>query len=102
MTLVKIFAYLRAHWKTTIQGLLSFVVITGIFIQFQPLPVVPEWFKPWALDAAWFLGFAKFLLAIMQKDAGTVTAVVPGIPGVQSVPSHEIPDSPAAVPVVKP
>jgi hypothetical protein len=36
-----------------------------------------------------------------QKDAGRTPAYVPGI-GVQNVPSHEIPDNPAAVPVTKP
>lgn len=32
-----------------------------------------------------------------QKDAGHTPAFVPGV-GVQNVPSHEIPDNPAAVP----
>ena len=40
------------------------------------------------------------LSSFFQKDAGQVAAIVPGQPEPVMVPSHEIPDSPNAIPVV--
>jgi hypothetical protein len=92
-----------AHWKTTVQGFLSFFIVSAITIQVSlgaiQTPSHREIVAGIILNTS--LALAKVWISLLQKDAGTVTAVVPNA-GVQQVPAHETPDNPAATPVVKP
>ena len=80
---------LLANWKTTAQGLLSLAVV--LVIAYTALPQGAKW-------PAIAIALLKAAISFLQKDAGTTPAYVPG-EGVQNVPSHEIPNNPAAKPV---
>jgi hypothetical protein len=92
-----------AHWKTSAQSFLSFFIVTAITIQ----GALSVYIKPSPLQLKIGIGInislalAKVWIGLLQKDPGSVPAIVPG-QGVQVVAAHEVPDNPAAVPVVKP
>lgn len=95
------FPHLGSNWKSTAQGFLSFTVITLLTVQgylavMAPSPILNKIL----LGVNISIGLAKAYIGLLTTDAGTVAAIVPG-KGVETVPSHEIPDSPAAVPIVK-
>lgn len=95
-------AHFLTHWKTTVQGILSFVIISAITLQLA----LAQYVQPSPLEIKIgiilnvTLAMAKGILAYFQKDAGVVTAVLPstGIPTAMA--SHETPDNPAAKPIV--
>jgi hypothetical protein len=87
------------NWKTTLAGILSaFLAVVGPLTAY-----LAEHNNATATDISGGLtvaaAIARIVLGIMQKDAGTVQAIVPGSVTPQAVPSHEVPDSPAATPV---
>lgn len=85
--------------KTTL-----FSYLNGATILFGGVAVCPG--LPHNLSAvsgtiATLCGIWMIRIGHLMKDAGEQAAIVPGQPGVQEVPSHEIPNNPAAIPVVK-
>jgi hypothetical protein len=98
-----------AHWKTSVQGILSFLSVTATAVAgWLVLQIVldPAWkgktsYVYVAGASSLVAALCKAWLGLFQKDAGTVPATLPGVPGVQQVPAHEIPDDPAAKPVIK-
>jgi hypothetical protein len=87
-------ASLTANWKSTVQAILSAIIGLGAIAPSLSIlsPKVAG-----ALVAAGAV--AKVILGVSQKDAGVTLASTPS--GVETVPSHEIPDNPNAVPVTK-
>jgi hypothetical protein len=86
-----------SHWKTTANGILGFFIATGAV-----LTAVPSSFINPKISAGLTvsLALARAWVGILQQDAGTTTAIVPGS-GVQPVPSHEIPDDENIKEIVK-
>jgi hypothetical protein len=83
------------HWKSSVSGLLTATLATSAAFLAPPLnTLIPA---KWVLylGAAQIIG--KVWIGLISQDAGTVQAVIPGQPGIQTVPSHEIPDDPKAV-----
>ena len=92
--------HIPSNLKTTLQGILSLLVIVGLSLQSSLLAMAPSAQTQKTLTIINVsLGIAKAVLGFFQQDAGTTVALVPGV-GVQTVPSHEVPDSPAAIPVI--
>jgi hypothetical protein len=91
------------NWKTTFSSLCSFLMITGVFISGYLQTVVHP--APWEVRVSTACTFAVALLKVwigfLMYDAGSVQAIVPGSSTPQSVPSHEVPDSPTARPIPK-
>jgi len=84
------------NWKTTANGFLSLFITTGITLQVLNSPLFGPKFNMGLVVA---MAVARAWVGLLQKDAGTTLAIVPGELGVQSVPSHETPDNIAAQPV---
>lgn len=94
------------HWKTTAAGILSFFITTLTLLTgylgstdlnntgsiHTPAKVVFGFNIALALCRAW--------VGMLQKDAGTTLANVPGQPAPMAEPSHETPDNPKAKPVI--
>jgi hypothetical protein len=87
------------NWKTTVAGLLSaFVGTIGPVTAYLATTNNPKATEVCgALTCAGAV--ARIWIGLIQNDAGTTLAVVPGSPSPQLVPSHETPDNPAATPV---
>lgn len=89
---------LFANWKSTASGLLTFTLVTtGAFLA----PPLNAGISP--KHVFWIgglQGLAKVWIAFITVDAGKTPAYVPG-EGVVNVPSHEVPNDPAATPVSK-
>jgi hypothetical protein len=86
--------HLLQNWKTTAQSLLSGLI--GLSAVAPALSfLTPK--QAGCLVSAGVV--AKVILGVFQKDAGSTLAVEPGDPTPQIVPSHEIPNSPTAVPI---
>lgn len=83
-------AKLTKNWKTTANGLLSAAALVVIAEM-----AVPTGAKP----LVYVLAGLRVLVGLVQTDAGSTEAVLPGSAAAQIVPSHEIPDDPKAVPV---
>lgn len=81
---------LAANWKTTAQALLSLAI--ALVVAYTTLPAGAKW-------SVVAVALLKASIGFIQKDAGTVTAFT--AEGIQAVPSHEIPNDPAAIPVKK-
>lgn len=93
--------HLGSNWKSSVQGFLSFAVITLLTLQGYLAVMAPSpTLNKVLLGVNIAIGLAKAWIGLLQTDAGTVPAYVPG-KGIENVPSHELPDSPTAVPVVK-
>lgn len=69
---------------TTVQGILSGALAFATAL----LPYWPRYATP----ALLIIGAAKAAVGVMQKDAGSEKAKLPGVDGVVNVPSHETPD----------
>lgn len=73
--------------KTTISGVLSFIAITSTTL----IPFVPTTAR-YAFGGLAIAGaLSKAYLLAISKDAGVVTAITPGDPTPQVVPSTEVP-----------
>ena len=87
------FNRILVHWKTTTQsGLTAIIGLSAV------APSI-YWLTPKqaaSLVSAGVVG--KVFLGMMQQDAGTTIAYVPG-KGTQAESSHETPDDPTAVPL---
>ena len=92
------------NWKSSVGGILSFVFVT--------LSAVSAWLATLPSGthkAAWITsgisllsGLCRVWIALITIDAGTTQALTPQSPFVPvPVPSHEVPDSPAAIPAPK-
>lgn len=95
------------HWKTTVSGIMSFVIaaagVTTSYAAAQ-LAVNPASGKTLVTVSGistLAAGIAKAVIGAISQDAGTTQAVVPGQPGIQTVPSHEVPNDPQAIAVPK-
>lgn len=87
---------LAANWKTTLQGLLTGLI--GLSAVAPALSFLPPKQAGILVSSG---VIAKVILGVFQKDAGTTLAVTPASPATPiPVPSHEVPDSPSATPVV--
>ena len=87
------------NWKTTAAGLLSgYLAIVGPVTAYLATTSNP---KATQICGALTLAgvIARAWLGMIQKDAGTTPALVPGSATPQLVPSHEVPDSASAIPV---
>lgn len=84
-----------AHWKTTVQSWLTVIIglppALSAFDNLMPPKV--------AIIISVSAAIAKVVLGQFQQDAGVSLAVLPGQTTPQAVPSHEVPNDPAAVPV---
>jgi hypothetical protein len=88
------------HWKSTAGGFLTVSLTTSTAI--LTVPGVNTFIQPKHLTLLMIgQAVAKVWISLIQEDAGVVEAKVAGEPGTQMVPSHEIPNDPAAVPVIK-
>lgn len=93
------------HWKTTVSGILSFLVTTLMTVSgFMGANDVNtegtlQSHTKYAAYVTIALALCRAWIGFLQMDAGTTTAVTPSNPTPHAEPSHEIPDSPAAVPV---
>jgi hypothetical protein len=82
--------------KTSLSGILSFLMVTGGYLAgYAVLHQTPFWVKVGAASS-FISGLAKVYIGLRMKDAGTELATVPGSSTPQVVPSHEVPDNPAA------
>jgi hypothetical protein len=81
------------HWKSTVSGFLTITLITTSVL--ATLPQVMAHPKTLGIVLG-VQALAKGYMAWITQDAGTQLAMVPGSATPQAVPSHEIPDQPAA------
>jgi hypothetical protein len=94
------------HWKTTTAGILSFVVnsltlLTGYLgtSDINNTGTIHVSTKV-ALGLTITLALCRAWVGLLQKDAGTTPATLPGSSQPVAVPSHETPDDPKAVPTI--
>lgn len=95
-------AHLQANWKSTFSGILTATLFTTAALLAYP-PVLAHPRTVAILGGIQIV--AKIWVSLITQDAGTTVAIVPGTPIPQAVPSHEVPDQPAAkavLPEVKP
>jgi len=89
-------------WKTTAAGILSaFIGTVGpvtAYLATTPNPNATKICGGLTLAAA----IARIWLGLIQKDAGSQLALVPGSATPVDVPAHQTPDDPAAIPIHKP
>jgi hypothetical protein len=81
-------------WKSTVSSILTATLATSAAFLAPPMnqlvsPKVVLW-----IGAAQIIG--KIWIGLISQDAGTTMAVKPGVPGPIALPSHEVPDDPAA------
>jgi hypothetical protein len=81
------------HWKTTLMGTLVLLIAAFSSIHFDSSGHLAMTTQNWFTLAGGLLAQA---LAMFQKDAGTTLAITPGSVTPEPVPSHEVPDAPAA------
>jgi hypothetical protein len=82
--------------KTTLNGYLTVgLIVCGLLTR---APHVPIWLSS---GAGTVLGILRIINGHLQQDAGSQPAFILGQLGVQDMPSHEIPNNPAAIPVTK-
>lgn len=96
-------------WKSTAAGILSFLIATlttvSALLAGNDLSAgggigtvhVATWV---VIGVNASLALCRTWVGLITKDADTVTAIVPGQPGIQNVPAHPIPDDPTAKVVV--
>jgi hypothetical protein len=78
--------------KTTITGLCGAgIAITLAWMSLPPKASVP----------VTIIAILRALVDFTKQDAGVTSAIVPGSPTPQLVPSHEVPDDPNATPTSK-
>lgn len=85
------------HWKTTVSSVLTVLIATGTYFMAVPSTIISQ---KWATIITIVVGLAKVWLGLVQQDAGVVVATTPANPTPHAEPAHEVPDSPAAQPVV--
>ena len=87
------------HWKSTVSGILTVALATiGPLIA---LPNIQTFLSPKTLMIMGaFSVVGKVWVSLITQDAGVVMATTPGDPTPHAEPAHEVPDSPAAKPVV--
>jgi hypothetical protein len=84
------------NWKSTLSGLLTVTLATSTAL--LTIPAVQNHVKA----VGWLMGVqavVKVWVSLIQVDAGTALAKVPGESEPVAVPSHEVPDNPSAKPV---
>ena len=86
--------HLASNWKSTVSSILTATLATSAAFLAPPLNTLVSAKVILYIGAAQIIG--KIWIGLIQQDAGTTLAVVPGNPEPQTVPSHEIPDQPAA------
>lgn len=96
--MMKIFG---ANWKSTASAYLTVAFTIGGFVT-SYLATIPHP-TPWEIQLSGGLTTAvaimKLIVGHMTQDKGNELAVVPGNATPVVVPSHEVPDNPAATPV---
>ena len=101
-----------AHWKTTANGILAFLITTltilsgflgtGDLTQAGNGSIGSIHVSTWvATGITVALALCRAWIGLLQQDAGSQLAKVPGAPEAAVVPSHETPDDPNAVVVVQ-
>lgn len=86
--------HLKSNWKSTASSILTATLATSAAFLAPPLNTLVSAKVILYIGAAQIIG--KIWIGLIQQDAGTTLAVVPGNPEPQTVPSHEIPDQSAA------
>jgi hypothetical protein len=86
--------HLATNWKSTVSSVLTATLATSAAFLTPPLNALVSPKVILYLGAAQIIG--KIWIGLLQQDAGTTMAVVPGSSTPQAVPSHEVPDQPAA------
>ncbi len=91
-----------SSWKSTVTGLLSFLVATGTVI-LAYTAAVPGNATMAKITTGITIGLAlcRAWMGLIQQDADSVKAVTPA-GDVKSVPAHPVPDNPADTAVVPP
>lgn len=82
---------ITVHWKSSLSGILTVSLTTTATL--LALPQIQTLVSPKVL--LWigaFQAVGKVWVSLIQQDAGTTIAVVPGNPEPQAVASHEIPN----------
>jgi hypothetical protein len=88
-------ATIFTHWKSTVQGLLVFITVTCQVLSASSI------FNGKAANIVSLISALAFAyIGVISKDSGVQVASIAGGPP-RAVPSHEVPDSSAAVPVKK-
>lgn len=91
-------------WKSTCGAYLTVGMTVGGFVT-SYLATIPSP-KPWEVELSGALttvvALSKVIVGHMTQDAGTQLAFVPATKAVEVVPSHELPNDPAAVAVTPP
>ncbi len=88
------------HWKTTTNGLLAFFITTGLVVVGFTAAIPGAEAAKITSGITLFLALCRAWVGLIQKDAGTTLAKVPGIAQPQAVPAHSVPDDPRAKPVI--
>lgn len=109
---MSIVAHAITNWKTTVNGVLAFLIATlttvsGFLVAGD---VTTGGVNAGAIHVStWVvvsiniaLALCRVWVGMLQTDSGKTTAVVPGNPAPVAVPSHEVPNDPAATPVIPP
>jgi hypothetical protein len=82
------------HWKSSLSGILTATLATSAAFLAPPLNTMVS-----AKVILWLGAFqivGKIWIGLISKDAGTTLAITPGSTTPEAVPSHELPDQPAA------
>jgi hypothetical protein len=82
------------NWKSTVSGLLSFVIATGAVITAIPNHIVSSKVSGIATIA---VGLAKAWVGLIATDAGVVAAITRDGGAPVAMPSTEVPLQPGAV-----
>lgn len=90
--------HLKNNWKSTVSSILTATLATSAAFLTPPLNALVSAKVILYIGAAQIIG--KIWIGLIQTDAGTTLATVPGSPTPVVVPSHEIPDQPAATAVL--
>lgn len=80
------------NWKSTVSGLLTVgLTTTAALLAYPPVMANPKW----VVIGGGIQVVLKIWVSILQQDAGTTVAQVPGEATPQVVPSHEVPNDPS-------
>lgn len=91
--------HLASNWKSTVSSILTATLATSAAFLAPPLNTLVSAKVILWIGAAQIIG--KIWIGLLTQDAGTTLAILPGDSKPEVVPSHEVPDEPAAT-VVKP
>lgn len=92
---------LGKDWKSTASAYLTVALTVGGFVTsyLATIPTPSHWQVELSGGLTTAVTIMKLIVGHMTVDSGSTLAVVPGDVKPEVVPSHEIPDNPAATPV---